>query len=230
MFVHGDDLHPEPITCQICTCFGSSIKVAFESNLQRLCLNCFNKSKAIKFLPPFLSNATIDDVLIVPSNGSFLMDYNSKTGLHIGILQGGTQIWEYDKQGLQNSKINSKWSQSIQLNILEIIGLGRSEVNDIWKLSLQSFLDPASRQKWSKENYDSENYNCFNFVIAFLTRFYEVISKSQSKDIVSKQINELSSSLQDKLSFCQKFVIPRTRSASKYILLHRKISSYLGQM
>ncbi|XP_061399982.1 uncharacterized protein LOC133335698, partial [Musca vetustissima] len=61
--------------------------------------------------------------------------------------------------------------------------------------------------KWTVSHYHEDKHNCYTFVLTFLQALmYEKLSEATSS----------------KTTFCEKYIVPRTTTAGKYISLYRK--------
>lgn len=58
--------------------------------------------------------------------------------------------------------------------------------------------------------YHEDHHNCYSFVLSFLQRL---------------QYGELSMAASSKQKFCERYIVPRTTTAGKYISLYRKLRS-----
>lgn len=66
----------------------------------------------------------------------------------------------------------------------------------------------AQTERWSIARYEESSHNCYTFVLAFL----QALGHAQ-----------LSDAARTKTSFCEKYIVPRTTTAGKYISLYRKL-------
>lgn len=118
--------------------------------------------------------------------------------LHIGVTTSSGAIVEFDKNGLRKHR-NSQWSQCLLLD----------QASTPWTEHWDDILYEVCKQKcWSSKAYDEEKHNCYTFVLTFL-----------------KTLNygHLSVAASNRTNFCEKFIVPRTTSAGKYISLYRKL-------
>lgn len=118
--------------------------------------------------------------------------------LHIGVTTSAGTIVEFDKNGLRKHR-SSQWGQCLLLD----------QASGPWMEHWDDVLLQVCKQKfWSSRNYDEESHNCYTFVLTFLrTLDYGGLSKAAANKTV----------------FCEKFIVPRTTSAGKYISLYRKL-------
>lgn len=117
--------------------------------------------------------------------------------LHIGVTTSTGTIVEFDKNGLR--KHRGGWGQCLLLD----------QVPTPWTEHWDDTLYQVCKQKcWSPRNYDEEAHNCYTFVLTFLK---------------SLNYGSLSKAAANKNMFCEKFIVPRTTSAGKYISLYRKL-------
>ena len=66
------------------------------------------------------------------------------------------------------------------------------------------------RGRWSAGLYNEETWNCFTFVLEFLTRLKHYPLSNRAKN---------------KVEFVKQYVVPKTSQAGKYISLYRKLRS-----
>lgn len=230
-----EDLEFPIIICQYCSCGKPKVRVAFANESGHLCKNCYShdekSTKLVKYPPPFKSRLDeTRDLVLIPSTGTFLNDYVNDTGLHIGI-HARHMIWDYDHKGLKSHHMGDvRWKQCLHLNIDRTLGLSDPQLHSRW----ENVIDIMVSQKdeiWSIDKYHSVDNNCFDFVLRFMrTLFDSLISDDDigedTKDIVSKWKEFLI----EKESFCKVFVIPRTREASKYMSIYRKLKANIRSL
>lgn len=125
-------------------------------------------------------------------------DYYNSMDLHIGVTTSSGTIVEFDKNGLRRHRSN-QWGQCLLLD----------QASTPWIEHWDNVLMQVCKQKcWSPRSYREDNHNCYTFVLTFLrTLNYGNLSKAASSRTV----------------FCEKFIVPRTTSAGKYISLYRKL-------
>lgn len=118
--------------------------------------------------------------------------------LHIGVTTSSGTIVEFDKNGLRRHRSN-QWGQCLLLD----------QASTPWIEHWDNMLMQVCKQKcWSPRTYREDNHNCYTFVLTFLgTLNYGNLSKAASS----------------RTAFCEKFIVPRTTSAGKYISLYRKL-------
>lgn len=81
----------------------------------------------------------------------------------------------------------------------------------VFKISLLYVLQICKQPNWTTDDYNEEAYNCYTFVLTFLQAVgYSALSKDA----------------ENKTYFCEKYIVPRTTTAGKYISLYRKIRDY----
>lgn len=81
-----------------------------------------------------------------------------------------------------------------------------------WREHWDTTLWQVCKQKcWSAKTYSEDNHNCYSFVLTFL---------------VTLGYGNLSEAARNRTLFCEKFIVPRTTAAGKYISLYRKLKEY----
>ncbi|XP_050308903.1 MKRN2 opposite strand protein [Anthonomus grandis grandis] len=140
-------------------------------------------------------------VVIKPTTGDFLNDYYNSMDLHIGVTTSTGTIVEFDKHGLRKHRSNH-WNQCLLLD----------QVPHPWREHWDTTLWQVCKQKcWSSKNYSEDNHNCYSFVLTFL---------------VTLGYGQLSEAARNRTVFCEKFIVPRTTAAGKYISLYRKLKEF----
>ncbi|KAH8289903.1 hypothetical protein KR018_002770 [Drosophila ironensis] len=142
-------------------------------------------------------------IVLRPSSGDFLNDYNNATDLHIAVTTSGGDIVEFDRIGLRRHRHDDnppEWRQSL------LVGDVPEPWHDFWDEVLQQICGQSVR--WSIASYKEETHNCYAFVLAFLQALGHA---------------ELSEAARSKTAFCEQCIVPRTTTAGKYISLYRKL-------
>ncbi|XP_022918892.1 MKRN2 opposite strand protein isoform X2 [Onthophagus taurus] len=137
-------------------------------------------------------------VVIKPTSGDFLNDYYNSMDLHIGVTTSSGTIVEFDKNGLRRHR-STHWGQCL------LLGQASTPWMEHWDNTL---LQICKQKCWLARNYSEDRHNCYSFVLTFL----------QSLDY-----GNLSKAASSRTTFCEKFIVPRTTSAGKYISLYRKL-------
>ncbi|KAK6619042.1 hypothetical protein RUM44_003424 [Polyplax serrata] len=187
-------------------CFQHCDKKVFCFELPEICPVCSKdlSTAQFKLLPtripyPFVRAAQHPcSILIKPTSGDFLNDYFNSVDLHIGVTDSTGAVVEYDKNGLQRQK-NNQWNQCLVLD-----GMDESWA-DQWDEALKTVIKEGH---WTPQMYNENSHNCYTFVLAFLQKL--------EHDLLSNAANS-------SIYFCEKFILPRTTAAGKYISLYRKL-------
>ncbi|XP_012263671.2 MKRN2 opposite strand protein [Athalia rosae] len=135
-------------------------------------------------------------VVIRPSIGNFLNDYNVTDDLHIGIVDSEGFVWEFDTPGLIKDDFLN-WENCLAFKIVP------QSWTDHWDQILRR---TCNNRKWSSINYREDTLNCFDFVLEFLKalKFEDLVFFSKEE-------------------FCQQFIIPKIQDALKFITIYRKL-------
>lgn len=152
------------------------------------------------------SSVEYNTIVIKPTFGDFLNNYENSSDLHIGVTDSEGFVIEYDLNGLKRSKAHS-WEQCLSIKILQPM---TSSLKNYWDNILYKNV---SKCCWTKERYDAESYNCYSFVLSFLQ---------------SLHLKELEPYVCDKVIFCQHYVCPQARVAAKYISIFRQLQQNIA--
>lgn len=151
---------------------------------------------------PFVrATQALASVILRPTNGDFLNDYNNQTDLHIAVTTSTGVIVEFDRHGLRRHipKDFSLWEQSLLVE----------KAPEAWFDHWDDILAKTCKHTaWTESAYKKDSHNCYTFVLRFL----------QALDY-----GDLSRMACNRTTFCEKFIVPRTIVAGKYISLYRKI-------
>ncbi|CAG0915801.1 unnamed protein product [Notodromas monacha] len=182
-----------------------------------VCAKCLEDE--VLHTPPFLlpypfrsSNECPCSLVIKPSRGSFLRDYANSTDLHIGVTDSAGKTYEYDSSGLRVTRGES-WTECLPIFINADRRGPTSTVArplcPLWKERWDAaIVAVATESHWTKDRYNTENHNCFSFVLEFLR---------------CVGVDAWTSCLRDKTSLCSAFILPVTTLAGKYISLYRQL-------
>lgn len=159
-------------------------------------------------IPPFrvpypfkYSSKAINTVVIKPTTGDFLNNYENSSDLHIGVTDSKGFVVEYDVNGLRRTKAH-KWNQCLSIKVLQHM---TPSVQSYWDHVL---YETFTENCWTPARYNAESHNCYSFVLSFLRAL---------------QLEELEPHIFDKIVFCKHFVTPQTHLAAKYISVYRKL-------
>lgn len=158
-------------------------------------------------IPPYLIEAPFTDgsytqcaVLVKPTLGHFLHDFDNQSDLHIGLTNSKGEIYEFDERGVTVGREGWQCCLSIYIDSNDCA----IDVES-WDLKLDKFSAGGS---WLAKHYVETTYNCYDFVIGFLRHM---------------GLDGDYPCLKSKLDFCETMIVPITSRAGKYISLYRTI-------
>lgn len=209
------------IVCLAHRCDQSNIETAFRGDKSPTCKKCALKD--LITLPfPFTDASLVSyDLVLIPSRGSFLADFNNTVGLHIGIIGEAGKILEFDHRGIRFSNPgDKKWTCCLRLNFIRSL-LGenmedRAFVLNAWRQTFVEISNPTQSNNLTRD-YNLDQNNCFDFVLKFLSFWMQLLGVGYPLD------ENVSVSLRDKVEFCKSFVLPETRKMARYISVYRKL-------
>ncbi|XP_005387167.1 PREDICTED: MKRN2 opposite strand protein [Chinchilla lanigera] len=140
--------------------------------------------------------------LFRPTRGTFLREYDGRSDLHVGITNTNGVVYNYDRCGVRRDRAG--WEQSLVVPLLQPGMLG---LQDQWDRYLEDF---SAHEAWLPHRYEEDHHNCYSYSLMFINCILATEGKEQL----------------DKTEFTEKYVVPRTRLASKYITLYRAIEEH----
>lgn len=152
-------------------------------------------------------------IVLRPTHGDFLNDYFNAMNLHIAITTSTGTIVEFDHSGWMETRCTDNsaresaaaiWGQSLVVDSVP------AAWHDHWDTVLRDMKTTAEHE-WTAKLYHADRYNCYTFVLQFLQRL---------------RYGALSAAAQNRSTFCEQYIIPRTTAAGKYISLYRKIRDH----
>ncbi|XP_051159110.1 MKRN2 opposite strand protein [Leptopilina boulardi] len=188
-------------------CLSESI---FCNKVPSICPLCKKSIVTFKLEPfeipyPFINakqNPT--SIILRPSYGDFLHNFNINQDLHIGVVNSNGEIFEFDKRGLVKNDF-SKWTNCISLKLIP----------KSWELHWDETLEIITKNsKWKTNNYHELTFNCFNFIIEFLE-----LLKFENIQFMNKE------------EMCENLILPKLQEAMRFISLYRKLltNNYIVQ-
>ncbi|KRZ95374.1 Uncharacterized protein T08_13601 [Trichinella sp. T8] len=167
---------PHSMTCHLLC---GKIFMNFTKN--KSCPSCHatvNTENSFTVRKPFVDAQSAPcSILIKPTCGNFLQDYKPGSDLHIGISDNSGNVLSYSKLGLTEETYG--WNLA-----LSVINNKQTNTDvEQWSLKLNQLCQDYS--SWTRENYNSENFNCFDFVSTFLQRLKNVPFSTNLKEEVT---------------------------------------------
>lgn len=167
-------------------------------------------TKTESLIPPFrlpspLTNATENPFSVVmrPTVGNFLEDYQNSANLHIGLTNSKGIVYDFDEGGVHIG--SSSWNLCVAASLINHI---TSQTAELWDVLLDKY---AKKSDWSSHRYEEQEHNCFTFVM----RFFQF----------SKLVNAIPAARSRK-EFITEFLLPHTQKTSKYIAMYRQIAAH----
>ncbi|XP_060095846.1 MKRN2 opposite strand protein [Heteronotia binoei] len=137
--------------------------------------------------------------LLKPTSGTFLRGYDGDSDLHVGITSTNGLVYNYSETGINRGEHG--WEQCINIPLVQpdMYALLKQ-----WDTYLEQF---SATEIWLPYRYEEHIHNCYTFALTFIN----CVLSAQGKQQMNKS------------EFTEKFVIPRTRKASKYITVYKEV-------
>ncbi|XP_069823196.1 MKRN2 opposite strand protein isoform X2 [Dendropsophus ebraccatus] len=135
-----------------------------------------------------------------PTKGRFLGDYDGCSDLHVGITSSKGIVHHYNETGTHKDTIG--WEQCVSI---PLVPPDQYALIHQWDTYLEEF---SCKETWLPNRYDEKEHNCYTYALKFINGLLHL----QEKKTFTKE------------EFTEKFVLPRTRRASKYITLCHEVS------
>ncbi|NXT18997.1 MKROS protein, partial [Syrrhaptes paradoxus] len=108
-------------------------------------------------------------------------------------------VYNYNEEGIHRAETG--WEQCISIPLVQPDMFGLLQQ---WDELLEEF---SAGEAWLPHRYDEHDHNCYTYALAFINS----VLAAQGKPQMSKS------------EFTEKFVIPETKRASKYLTLHQEL-------
>ncbi|NXF84050.1 MKROS protein, partial [Sclerurus mexicanus] len=131
---------------------------------------------------------------------SFSRGYDGSSDLHVGITNSQGVVYNYDREGVHRAR--SGWEQCLCIPLLQP---HLWELQQRWDHLLEEF---SQGEAWLPHRYDEQEHNCYTYALAFINH----ILSTQGKRPLSKG------------EFTERFVMPQSRRASRYLTLHQQLA------
>ncbi|XP_032064720.1 MKRN2 opposite strand protein isoform X2 [Thamnophis elegans] len=126
-------------------------------------------------------------------------DYDGDSDLHVGITNTNGLVYNYNETGITIAEYG--WEQCVSIPLVQPDMYG---LLNQWDTYLGQF---SATDIWLPHRYEECFHNCYTYALTFIN----CVLSAQKQQQMNK--NE----------FAEKFVIPRTRKASKYITIYKEI-------
>ncbi|XP_006117689.1 MKRN2 opposite strand protein isoform X2 [Pelodiscus sinensis] len=126
--------------------------------------------------------------------------YNGSSDLHVGITNTNGLVYNYNETGVH--RVEHGWEQCISILLVQPDMYG---LLNQWDKYLEEF---STGEAWFFHRYDEHHHNCYTYALTFIN----CVLAAQGKQPTSKS------------EFTERFVIPQTRKASKYITLYQEVA------
>ncbi|KAM4654078.1 MKRN2 opposite strand protein [Amazona ochrocephala] len=140
-------------------------------------------------------------VLRPAAPGGGFRGYAGNSDLHVGITNSNGVVYNYDEEGIHRDETG--WEQCISIPLVQP---DMFELLEQWDKLLEEF---SVREAWLRHRYDAKAHNCYTYALAFINSILTTLGKQQMS----------------KSEFTEKFVIPHTKRASKYLTLHQELTA-----
>ncbi|ELW46951.1 hypothetical protein TREES_T100019835 [Tupaia chinensis] len=111
-------------------------------------------------------------------------------------------VYNYDARGVQRD--TAGWEQSVSIPLLQP---GMFGLMDQWDKYLEDFSCTGA---WLPHRYEEDEHNCYTYTLSFIN----CVLSAEGRERLSKR------------EFTERFVLPRTRLVSKYIVLYRAVEEH----
>ncbi|XP_053544990.1 MKRN2 opposite strand protein-like [Bombina bombina] len=138
--------------------------------------------------------------VLKPTKGLFISEYDGCSDLHVGITSSQGVVFNYNETGVHRDATG--WDQCVSVLL---VPPDVHNVRSQWDDYLERF---SAADRWLPQRYEESDHNCYTFALTFVNSMLTL----QEKKTFSKK------------EFTERFVLPRTRRASKYITICKEIS------
>ncbi|XP_010140726.1 PREDICTED: MKRN2 opposite strand protein [Buceros rhinoceros silvestris] len=122
-------------------------------------------------------------------------------GSSLLLLTRGSVVYNYSEEGVRREETG--WEQCISIPLVQP---DMFELLRQWDELLEEF---SAGEAWLPHRYDEHDHNCYTYALAFVNS----VLSAQGKRQMSKS------------EFTERFVVPQTTRASKYLTLHQALTA-----
>lgn len=136
-------------------------------------------------------------VIIKPTNGDFLHDYESGDNLHIALTDSRGQVYEFDRAGVTKRERTREWNKCLVVNLNSAADpdmVGDPDWGEYWDWRLHSISDNAAASGFAAKDYEEVEHNCMAFVLAFLASLKQVCRLRLDSYFVAFDLNKVQNS------------------------------------
>ncbi|XP_009864869.1 PREDICTED: MKRN2 opposite strand protein, partial [Apaloderma vittatum] len=128
--------------------------------------------------------------------------YAAESDLHVGITSSNGVVYNYTEEGV--GRAETGWEQCISIPLVQpdVFWLLQQ-----WDELLEEF---SAGEAWLPHRYNEHDHNCYTYALAFINS----VLTAQGKRQMSKS------------EFTERFVIPQTKKASKYMTVHQALTAH----
>ncbi|XP_062977314.1 MKRN2 opposite strand protein [Elgaria multicarinata webbii] len=137
--------------------------------------------------------------LLKPTAGTFLRGYDGSSDLHVGITNTNGLVYNYNAAGVNVAEYG--WEQCVSVPLVQPDMYG---LLYLWDTYLEQF---SAAEIWLPHRYEEHMHNCYTYALTFIN----CVLSAQKKQQMNRS------------EFTEKFLIPRTKKASKYITIYKEI-------
>ncbi|ESN93727.1 hypothetical protein HELRODRAFT_88263 [Helobdella robusta] len=176
----------------------------FVLNLPQFCPLCGDdlESAATFKVPLFKVPNPLSDghqnpfrIVIKPTAGNFMDNYTTEKNLHIGVTDSKGDVFHFNKNGLNRSTSSPFQSPSLSPS---------SPSTSEWNSCLAMMMC----DQWGEERYKDNEYNCYTFVLSFLTEL---------------RLSNYLPTINSKEKFCEEFIYKNLIKCLNYISIIKEI-------
>ncbi|NWR64479.1 MKROS protein, partial [Bucorvus abyssinicus] len=138
--------------------------------------------------------------LLRPTAGTFLECFSDSSAPPDSLALFSGVVYNYNEEGVRREETG--WEQCISISLVQPDMFGLLQQ---WDELLEEF---SAGEAWLPHRYNEHDHNCYTYALAFVNS----ILSTQGKRQMSKS------------EFTERFVVPQTTRASRYLTLHQALT------
>ncbi|XP_039260000.2 MKRN2 opposite strand protein-like [Styela clava] len=160
----------------------------------------------------------IFSIIVKPTDDTWDSACKSDCDLHIGITDGSGKVASYDWHGI--ARESKGWEGSLVIYQVQTSDVFQLEY--IWKNVIDKLENDGN---WSAYEYDEDQHNCFDYVLAFLDKV-EQEYKVRYESSLPLGLVRMEDRSETRRKFIEDFILPKMQEAVEYTRILNEVRNH----